>query len=88
MWLFSKKKDKETLLSKVRKLTKEGKEKAIKEAVESLIKEIILRAKEGKTSLTEEIEDNIKDEVLKLIQEEGFTAKIDYGCGYYIRIKW
>lgn len=88
MWPFSKKKDKETLLSKVKILTKEGKEKAIKETVKHIKKEIILAAKKGKSSLTREIRLDIKDKVLKLIQEEGFTAEIDYEYGYYIRIKW
>lgn len=49
MWPFNKK---ENLLSKARKLTKEGKEKTIKETVNELKKAIMLKAKEGKTSIT------------------------------------
>ena len=85
MWPFSKKKNKENILGKVRKLTKEGKEKAIRKTVENLMSSIIKYAKKGKTSITEEIDEGIKDEVLKLIQEEGFEAKVD---DWYISIKW
>ena len=88
MWPFSKKKNKENILDKVRKLTKEGKEKAIRETVENLMSSIIKYAKKGKTSITEEIDESIKDEVLRLIKEEGFEARVDCGCGWYIRISW
>ena len=79
-------KKKETLLDKVRKLTKEGKEKAIKETVEELTKSIISYAKRGKNSMIEHIDENIKDEVLKLIKEKGFKVRTD--DSYFTTINW
>lgn len=82
MWPFNKK---ENLLSKARKLTKEGKEKTIKETVNELKKAIMLKAKEGKTSITEHVDEDIRDEVLKLIQKEGFEVKAE---DWYAIISW
>lgn len=79
-------KEKENILSKVKKLTKEGKEKAIKETIEELIKSIIQYAKRGKNSMLEHIDENIKDEVLKLIQEKGFEVRTD--DSYFTSISW
>lgn len=83
MWPFSKKKG--NILSKARKLTKEGKEKLINKTVDELIKAIMLKAKAGKTSISEHINDDILDEVVKLIREEGFDVKED---DWYISISW
>ena len=82
MWPFNKK---ENLLSKARKLTKEGKEKTIKETVNELKKTIMLKAKEGKTSIAEHVDEDIRDEVLKLIQKEGFEVKAE---DWYAIISW
>ena len=85
MWPFSKK---ENLLSKAKKLTKGGKEKAIKEAVEYLIKRIMICAKQGKSTISEPIEEDIRGEVLKLIQKEGFEAELDRRYIWFINISW
>lgn len=86
MWPFSKKK--ENLPGKARKFTKEGKEKAIKEAMEYLINRIMICAKKGKNTITEPIEEDIREEVLELIQKEGFKARLDSGYIWFIRISW
>lgn len=86
MWPFSKKK--ENLPGKARKFTKEGKEKAIKEAIEFLIERIMICAKRGKSSVSEPIEEDISEEVLELIRKEGFEARLDRGYIWFIRISW
>ena len=86
MWPFSKKN--ESILGKARKFTKGGKEKAIKEAMKYLIKRIMICAKQGKNSISEPIEADIKEEVLELIQKEGFGAKLDCRYIWFIHISW
>ena len=85
MWPFSKK---ESILDKARKVAKEGKEKAIKEAIEFLIKRIMIYAKRGKSSVSEPVEEDIREEVLKLIQEEGFEAELERRYIWWIHISW
>ena len=86
MWPFSKKK--ENLPGKARKFAKEGKEKAIKEAIEFLIKRIMIYAKRGKSSVSEPIEEDIREEVLELIQKEGFDAELERRYIWWIHISW
>ena len=63
------------------------KERTINKIVDNLIKHIILRAKEGKTSLIIKIEKDIANDVLKFIQEEEFESRVDYSTGRHIYIK-
>ena len=95
MWPFSKK---ENLLSEIRRITKEGREKAIKNTVKDLIESMRERAKQGMTSANAYVEEDIKDEVLKIMREKGFDAELvsersyeedeEDEWEYYIRIKW
>ena len=68
--------------------SKDEKERTINKIVDNLIKHIILRAKEGKTSLIIKIEKDIANDVLKFIQEERFESRVDYSTGRHIYIKW
>lgn len=90
MWPFGKKK--ESLLSEIRRITKEGREKAIKNAVKDLIESMHERAKRGLTSANAYVEEDIKDEVLKIMREKGFTAEFEGGCEdeceSYIYVNW
>ena len=98
MWPFSKKK--ESLLSEIRRITKEGREKAIKNAVKDLIEDMKYRAKLGRTCAHIYVEEDIKYEVLKIMQEKGFDAELVDGrryefederideCESYIYVKW
>lgn len=67
--------------------SKDEKERTINKIVDNLIKHIILRTKEGKTSLIIKIEKDIANDVLKFIQEEGFESRVDYSTGRHIYIK-
>ena len=90
MWPFGKKK--ESLLSEIRRITKEGREKAIKNAVKDLIESMRERAKQGMTSANAYVEEDIKDEVLKIMREKGFDAefedKYEDECESYIYVNW
>ena len=90
MWIFGKKK--ESLLSEIRRITKEGREKAIKNAVKDLIKSMRERAKRGLTSANAYVEEDIKDEVLKIMREKGFVAEFEGRykdeCDSYIYVNW
>lgn len=90
MWIFGKKK--ESLLSEIRRITKEGREKAIKNAVKDLIESMRERAKRGMTSANAYVEEDIKDEVLKIMREKGFDAEFEAKykdeCESYIYVNW
>ena len=86
MWPFGKKK--ENLLSEIRRITKEGREKAIKNAVKDLIESMRERAKRGMTSANAYVEEDIREEVLELIQKEGFEAELERRYIWWIHISW
>ena len=98
MWIFGKKK--ESLLSEIRRITKEGREKTIKDTVKELIEDMKFCAKRGRTCAHTYVEEDIKDEVLKIMREKGFDVELVDGrryefedehideCESYIYVRW